>query len=309
MEAGIREFKIFWSKIMKTIYFILILCLIAPVMGATTLNGVKLMGNYTTNETIIFPMKLSTSSSDPNITYQITVLGFGNNAAGSYIGIKPDQDISPYSARPYITLDKSEVTITPGKSEIVTATIKTPTSALGGLYALINIHPKITNSNGTTVVTAMNVPVMITITNNTLIRTGEITKIVIDPPNTVSTTFTNTGNIHYYNVRNIIGINNEYLSTNPLITAIIPGETVIFSQHMNKSLNTGTYIITSYIIAEDEFVIAVNKTTFDFTKLPVTTIPVTSLPTVKKSPVGIEIIIISIITVFYLMKTTSFKYR
>jgi len=295
---------------LKLCILLMLIFLITPVLGATTLSGVKLMGNYTTNETIIFPMKLSTSPSDSNITYQITVLGFGNNAAGGYIGIEPNLDISPHSARPYITLDKSEVTITPGGSKIITATVKTPASTLGGLYALINIRPKITGSNGTTVITAMNIPVMITITNNTLIRTGEVTKIIIDPSNTISTTFTNTGNTHYYNVRNIIGINNDYFSTKPLITAIIPGETVIFSQHLNKSPETGTYIITSYIVAEDESVITVNKTTFNFTKLPVTTIPITNLsksPTIKKSPLGIEIIIISIITA--ILFTTSFNYR
>jgi hypothetical protein len=249
-------------------------------------------------------MKLSTSPTDPNITYQIKVLGFGNNAAGGYIEKQPEQDTSVNSARPYITLDKSEVTITPGKSETITATIKTPVSAVGGLYALINIHPKMSQtSNGTSVVTAMNVPIMITITNTELLKIGNVD---IDTSNfpVVNTFFTNTGNTHYYGIKNIIGINNatskaEYISTSPLITAIVPRETVKLSQHINKSLDAGIYTITSYIIAEDGSVIAINETTV--TKPLVT--PITNISTSStQSSLGIEILIISIIGAIFIGK-------
>lgn len=281
------------------------LFLITPTLGATTLSGVKLMGNYTSNDTISFPMKLSTSSSDSQITYQLSVMDFGNSPNGGYIALEPEN--RSYSAQPYISLDKSEVTILPGQSETIIATIKLQSSS-GGLYSLINIHPKVTSSNGTSVVTAMNIPIMITINNNSQIKTGEITKISIDPSNTISTTFTNTGNTHYYNAKNIIGINisgkEEYISTKPLITAIVPGGTVIFSQHINGSLSSG--IITSYIITDDDKVLAINTTTLNLSNSPQITLQQTPIKTsTTKSPISIEIIIISLISLIFL---TNQKY-
>jgi len=282
------------------------LFLIIPVLGATTLSGVKLMGNYSSGETITFPMTLSTSPSDPPITYQITAMDFGNTNNGGYIE-EPYKTSNVYSATPYIKLDKNEITINPGTSETVTATIKIPSSH-GGLYSLINIHPKVKITNGTSVVTSMNVPVMITIKNTTLTKTGIITNITIDSSNTISTVFTNTGNTHCYNVKNVIGVNvsgkEKYLSTPPMITAIVPGGTVIFSQQLNETLSSNQ--ITSYII-EGEQVIAIEKTIITLQKPPVQQIPTTIPTTVQKSPLGIMIIILSIISIIYLKTTTSFK--
>jgi hypothetical protein len=288
---------------------LMLIFLITPVLGATTLSGVKLMGNYTAGQTITFPMTLSTASSDNPITYQITIMDFKNTIDGSYLASEPTNN--PHSASPYIALDHSEMTIAPGESKTITAVIKIPESATGGLYSLINIHPIVTGSTGTTITTAMNVPIMITVSNTDLQKTGEITDLIINPSDTIITTFTNTGNTHYYNVKNIIKVGTsekeESFSTEPLITAIIPGGTVIFTQHLNTSLS-GT--INSYVVSEDGTTLGVNSiivVTPIETQIPIAIQTPEKLETVTPvptptAPVGIEISIISLISVIFLAK-------
>jgi hypothetical protein len=280
-----------------------ILISITPVMASMTLTGVKFMENAAPNTTVTFPMTLSLSPNDTATTYQITVFGFNNTPEGNYIGINPPLDTSVYSARPFLTLDADNVTVKPGESKTVTATLKVPETATGGLYALINIHPRSSDiTSGTSVVTAMNVPVMITITNTSQVKNGRIDKIETDTHGNFTTYITNTGNIHYYGISNTISIVNEsgaqvaQSTSESLITAVVPGGSVKISQHMTLNLPSGTYKANAYMIDSNKTVIATGTVPFAITKIPTPT-------TTKKSPVGIELIIASIICTICVIKS------
>jgi hypothetical protein len=298
---------------------------IAPVMGAMTLSGVKYMADVTPGTTVTFPMMLSTAPSDAAADYEITVLGFGNAPNGNYLGIDPIQDTGPYTARPFITLDKTTVHITPGGKEVVTATINVPASGNGGRYALINIHPKQVTSAGTgpSITTAINVPVMITLIGTQITETGTIESISADnavtgQPFTITTVFTNTGNHHYYNTRNEIVVTDSSkkevarASTDPSITAIVPGGKVNFTQQITTSMSPDTYTVTSQVFSVNGTVLATKTASFTVstpsavqtpttsnTKAPGTIAPsgVTVTPeskTTTKSPLSIPIIVLAL---------------
>ena len=289
---------------------LLIACIaIIPVSATITLSGVKFMADVAPGTTVTYPMTLSSSATDNSTDYEFTVLGFGNDGDGSYVGIDPTIDTSPNSARPYITLDKLVVSIAPGSSEIVTATVNVPANVNGGLYALINIHPKPVESTGTgaTFVTAMNVPVMLTITGTSITETGEIKSITAEGY-TITTEFTNIGNHHYYGAKNrITGTDSsgkqvfQTTTTSPLITAIVPGESVNFKQSVDTTTAPGEYTVTSTVYGTNETVLATSSAIFPLTSgTPVVqsgpTEPETPTPLpTATSPVGIEIGIISLI--------------
>jgi len=297
---------------------VLILCItIIPVSATITLSGVKFMANVTPGESITYPMTLSATNTTITTTYEFTVLGFGNNADGNYVGIDPSFDINLNSARQYITLDKPEITIAPNSAETVTMTVAVPKNINGGLYALINIHRKEGGlaPTGSSVTTAMNVPVMLTITGNQINETGSITNINLDESNIITgyitTRFINTGNHHYYNAQNkitVIDSKNVQTftgTTNPLITAIIPGQTINFTQALTTT--PGIYTIIS-TVSINNITLATNSSIITITESPTkVTIPietiVTKVPTketpipTQTSPIGIDVIILLIIGV------------
>lgn len=285
---------------------LLIVCIaIIPASATITLSGVKLMTDVAPGGTINYPMTLSASNTDAAVDYEFTVLGFGNSADGSYIGIDPAIDTSPNSARPYITLDRSAVTIQPGGSEVVTATVTVPTTAVGGLYALINIHPKPVAATGASanVVTAMNVPVMLTVTGTELIETGTIDSISADRYN-VATVFTNTGNHHYYGLKNAVTVAESAgtpvftSTTEPVITAIIPGGSITFVQPVDPNVLEGDYQVTSIVSSSNPADLATDTTQLALTS-PGAVVPAAAPQTggieqptatpAPESPMGVEV--------------------
>ena len=96
----------------------------------------------------------------------LEVGGLGTTRDGRPKLIPGGDDSSPYSARQFITLDKTTLTLDPNKPQTVTATIKIPGDVgAGGRYAMIHIY---TAAKGGTValVTAVDVPVVLTITRD-----------------------------------------------------------------------------------------------------------------------------------------------
>jgi hypothetical protein len=294
-------------------------------MAALTLSGVKYMADVTPGTTVTFPMTLSLAAADPAADYEATVLGFGNSVDGGYLGIDPAQDIGPYTARPFITLDKTSVHITPGGKVVVNATIKVPASGTGGRYALINIHPKqvVATVAGASFTTAMNVPVMITLKGTQLTETGTIGSVSADnavtgKPVAVTTVFTSTGNHHYYDAKNEIVVTDSTgkevarAATAPSVTAIVPGGKVNFTQQITEGLSAGTYTVASKMFDGEGTVLASKSSSFTVstpsavqtptaskTKAPGTTAPSggTVTPETKTTtytPLSIPIIVLAL---------------
>jgi hypothetical protein len=243
-------------------------------MAALNVLGSKFMENVAPGQTVAFPMTLSIASTDSPADLELSVLGFGNGPDGRYLGVEPAQDTSPYTARPLITLDKPTVHIPSGGKETVTATITVPSSAgSGGRYALINIHTKPVGGGAVALVTAINVPVMITLKGTKITETGSIDSVRVGDiiqgrPLLVTTTFTNSGNHHYYGIKNDITVSDAsgktlaQAATVPLISAVVPGGKIDFVNTVNADLTPGTYTVVSRVTGSGGSVLATKSTSF-----------------------------------------------
>lgn len=262
----------FYQLIIVTL--LLVSLTIPPSMAALNLIGSKFMDEIATGQTVAFPMTLSIGGTDSPADIEFSVLGFGNGPDGRYLGLDPSSDASQYTARPFITLDKTSVHLDPGSEQVVTATISVPSNAgAGGRYAIINIHTKPVGGGAVALVTAINVPVMITLQGTQITETGEITGISVGEmvqgkPVTVTTNFVHTGNHHFYGAKNVIAVNDAsgrivaQDATQPSVTAIVPDGTVNFNTRITADLPPGSYTVTSSIIHSNGEVLATKSTDF-----------------------------------------------
>lgn len=259
------------TSVFLSLLLLIAILFVSPVSASLKVSGtVKYMTTVSPGEMVTFPITVSIGDTDPATDYELTVFGFDNSPQGNYVTVPGN---IPQSAVPYLTLDKSLVHIQQGKSETVTATLRVPQEASGGMYALINIRPAQATQQGAGagVATAINIPVMATVSGTGVTEKGTIDLIAIDAtrdPVSVTTTFTNTGNHHYYGVRNVIEISNSngmmvgQFESKPLVTAIVPGGTVEFMQDINIPLVPDTYTVTSLVMYNGENVLDHNTNQF-----------------------------------------------
>jgi len=237
---------------------ILVLLCMAPA-AAIGVSGAKYMGSISPGGTDTHVVTISLGAGETATDVMVDVAGFGQTSNGIYVPLDPANDVNPYSARSFISLDNSTIHLEPGTQQSVTATINLPQNVgSGGRYAIIYVHslPGI----GTSLATAVVVPVFITVAGTTPTETGSIQQVdtgtvTIGQPITVTTTFKNTGNYHYYNARNNVTVTDSNgnlvanASTTPMAYAIIPGNTVQFvTQPDASNLQAGTYTVDSKVL-------------------------------------------------------------
>ena len=259
-------------------------------------EGALLVEDVSPGQTITWPMVVSISSADPATDIVVQVMGLTQTPDGVNQDISVSEDTSQYSALSFISVDKNSFHLDPGASDTVTATIQIPQNVgNGGRYAMINISEQSPGGPGTHYVSGVDVPVVLTITGSQLTQTGKITgintgTITNGQPVDITTTFQNTGNIHYkvegsVTVTNDQGVTLENIPVPIIATSIIPGISrdleAIYTP--SGSLPPGTYDINSQIMTSDGNVL--NESTSSFTiKAPYT--PPPALGTVNLAPSG-----------------------
>jgi hypothetical protein len=252
---------------------VIVLMLSAVPVSAISVSGAKYMGNLSPGGTDVHRMTVGIGPGEAPTDVLAEVVGFGQNMDMGYTTIDPANDLSPYSARTFITLDKNTIHIEPGTTQIINANITLPKNVgAGGRYAIIYLHAL--PGEGKSFTTAVIVPVLITDSGTALLETGSITKldvsdVTIGQPITITTSLKNTGNYHYYHTVNEVIVsdaNGTILadnSTSPSVYAIIPGNTVGFIVQPDlKNLPLGTYTVNSKVLLEDGRVLDNKTTTF-----------------------------------------------
>lgn len=241
--------------------FVAVLLCISPVSGLGV-TGSKFMEMVPPGSEKVHTMMLSIEGTSEPLDVQAEVLGFRNGPDGAYLGVSPAEDTSPYSARTLVTLDRSLIRIMPGKPEALRATIAVPENAgPGGRYAIIYIHSDVQRTKSFGFISAVAVPVMVTVGGTDLVETGKITgisvgEITTGQPFIVTTSFQNTGNHHYYGITNtvhITGPNGVDIreSVGPMVWALIPGSTVDLKIPIKTPLAVGKYTIESTVTRDD----------------------------------------------------------
>jgi len=240
-----------------------LLLLVAPVYAGLTVAGSKFLGTAKPGETVTHVMEVMSQSDVPPMDIEVEVLGFGQEMNRAYVTLDPSMDRSSYTARPFIILDKTSFHLDPGKRQMVNAEIRVPSNAgSGGRYAIIRIHQVVSASGRTVFVTAVNVPVLLTISASGVTLRGEITDISAQPivtgqPLVISTTLKNIGNHHYYGAYNEVTLTDSSggilanTTTSKSIHAIIPESSVWFNASLGTSLSPGTYTVVSKMFLED----------------------------------------------------------
>jgi hypothetical protein len=240
-----------------TLILVLVLLLaVQPVIALKVENPIIRM-DVTPGMTFKFPIAVSINTGDPAADYAVDVVGFGQSPGGSYFPLTVAADTSPYSARTFISIDTPNIHLDPGQRKVFNAIISVPQNVgEGGRYALIHIHPTTTTGGGQmSIVTAMIVPVVLTVKGTTLTHTGSITNLdageaVTGKPIEIRTTLKNTGNHHYNGVFVSITVTGSggnvvaTASTNPSLDSIMPENELILTTPI-ATLAPGTYTVTS----------------------------------------------------------------
>jgi hypothetical protein len=255
---------------------LLILCVlcVAPAAGIKV-AGSKYMNSVLPGDTAIHTMTVSSSPDDPPMDMMVDVWGFGQSLQKSYTSIPPSDDTGPYSARSFITLSSPTFHLNPGESKVITANIAVPANVGdGGRYALITIHNAPIGNGSTAIVTAISIPVLITIAKSDLIQTGKIADVTVGDivpgqPIRFTTSLKNTGNVHYYNTKNIVNITDSTgkevagVATDPSLFAVIPTYTINYMLDVGTPLPPGTYTATSKVSLQDGTVLDTKTTSFE----------------------------------------------
>jgi hypothetical protein len=242
-------------------------------VSAIGVSGAKYMGSISPGGMDTHVVTVDVGATESGTDMMIEVAGFGQTPDGTYIPLEPGKDANPYSARSLITLNQSKFHLNPGMKQSIAATITLPQNAgPGGRYAIIYVRslPRADSSMATAVV----VPVFITVSNTTPTMTGSITGISVGEvtqgqPIIVTTMLKNTGNYHYYHTVNNVAISDASgkaigsFTTQPLISAIIPGNTVNYTVTPKLTdLPVGTYTVDSKVLLESGTVLDEKTTTF-----------------------------------------------
>jgi len=253
-----------------------ILLAVNPALAGLTVSGSFCDADVTPGQHIEHDMIISTDAGDGQMEMQVDILGFGRDLKGQNIGLNPDEDISPYSARPFLRVSPRNFTLSPGSSQNVLLEGDIPTDVgEGGRYVLVYIHSNPSGSGNVGFAVAVEVPVRLTIAGTKLVKTGEITDLSINKPisrekQNVSLTFNNTGNYNYYASAEAVlkDMNGSILSNSSTpagFNSILPATSRQFDLSItpNIKLQSGSYSITSTVRLDDGTELASREIEFD----------------------------------------------
>jgi hypothetical protein len=250
----------------------LILCSL-PVT-AIKVGGSIYTGSIAPGSTAVHTMTISTNPGDPPMDLAVDVLGLGQSLQQSNTGLSLEKDTSPYSARTFITVNPKTFHLDPGASQVVTATIAVPQNVgEGGRYAMITIRNAPTGTGSTLIVTAISVPMVITLSGTAKTMKGTITNVAVadvipGQPIKITTSLKNTGNYHYKVKTNvsvtdsagkIVAEGGSVVSS----SSIVPPFTGEYEVNLATPLPVGTYTITSVASRDDGTVLDTKTIPFE----------------------------------------------
>jgi len=185
---------------MVLVFLILAADLASAGLGTT---GAKLEKQVAPGEHFTHLMQVKTDASDQPMNLNVTIFGFGQYPQGADRELIASQDISPYTARPFLTVSPVSFHLDPGETQDVTLEGDIPMDVgSGGRYALVNIKSGITGQGPVGIIQAIDVPILLTITGSEILDRGEIENLSIKQPisadkQTLFLSFMNTGDHHY----------------------------------------------------------------------------------------------------------------
>jgi hypothetical protein len=285
------------------IVILLLTIIVFPVSANPGLkvDNALVLTDVSPGQVLIQKMTVSIASDDPATDITVSMAGVAQNPQGGFQLLDASQDTGPYSAREWVTVDISSFHLEPGVPQDLVATIQVPDDVSGGgHYAIINIATKPVATGGVGIITAVNVPVYLTIKDSQLIHTGTINNvstgnITSGQPVAILTDFLNTGN-HHFKIQGEVTISNasgEIMGTTAVsLTAgsLIPGMTRRLEAAFipQGELAPGNYNISSKVMLEDGTVLDEASGSFEveqaYTPPPGTVAALSATPAASNVP-------------------------
>jgi hypothetical protein len=257
-----------------TISFIVFLILCSFPVSAIKVTGTKYTGSIAPGSSAVHTMTVGTNPDDPPMDLMVDVLGIGQTTQQGIFGLSSEKDLSPYSARTFITVSPRTFHLEPGTSQEVKATITVPQNVgEGGRYAMLTIRNAPIGNGTTAIVTSISVPVLVTISGTGITRKGSITDVTVadiipGQPIKITTALKNTGNYHY-KVKTDISVTDSAGKavatggTNVSTTSIIPPFAQNYDTNLVTPLSPGTYTITATATSDDGTVLDTKMVSFE----------------------------------------------
>lgn len=226
-------------------------------------SNMILVTDVSPGQMLSFKIGVSIGDIDPAAEIAVQVEGMNQSLDGNNSPMADTAETSPYSARSYIAVDKSSFHLEPGSSQVVTATISIPEDVDdGGRYAMLHIATRPDPGSDVNILSAVDVPIVLTIKGSKLVHTGQITLTTGQAMESrqidITTTFKNTGN-HHFKIKgeviisdsqgNVLATIPEALTTSSLIPGMSRQIKATFTPE--KELLPGTYSIKSRVMLED----------------------------------------------------------
>ena len=232
-----------WPIQIAILAVIILLLLCTAPSAAIGVMGAKYVGTIAPGGTDTHVVTIDIGAGEPATDVGVTVAGFGQNPSGIYSPLSPANDLNPYSARSFITLDNSTIHLQPGTEPERNGDDHSSAECRHGRQVCDPLY-LFTPGEQAHSQRQLLCPYSLPLPERHPHKTGSILQIdtgtlTTGQPITITTTFKNTGNYHYYNGINEVNVtdsNGNFIanaSTTPLIYAIIPGNTVQFVAHPN----------------------------------------------------------------------------
>ena len=267
------------KQILTSIALALVLTAIvaAPVSAGLMVTNAKIVDSISPGESTTYTIKVTDNTSEP-MNVGVAVKGLGNYITGPIEDLAAENDLSPYSARPFITASPTTFHLEAGQSQDVTVNVNVPANVGdGGRYADIFIYTIPSGGGQIGISAAVGAQAILTIKDSNLIITGKITSL--DIPQAVSqqllsatTTINNTGNYHYKIVCNGTVTNDQ----GQVVGVSWPTDTIYnliptFSRQVDIPLNIsqeltpGTYNLSIEAYTQDGILLDTSYKTFVIT--------------------------------------------
>ena len=173
----------------------------APVLAGLRVTNANIQESVSAGQVITDVINVGDTTDKP-MDVAVDVDGLGNYLSGSVMNVDPGNDVSPYTARTFVTASPTSFHLEPGQSQNVNVTVSVPSDVGdGGRYAVILIRTIPPSGSGVVVTLAVAAQVMLTIQGST-ITTGHISSLNLSTPQSeqlfsIAAIVNNTGNYHY----------------------------------------------------------------------------------------------------------------
>lgn len=265
------------ASYISSVFIALCALAISPATASLAITGAMFNTDAAPGEHISHELNVSLSSDEPaSVNMATDLMDWYQYPNGLSIGIKDSPDITPYSAKNFLSVSPATFTLSPGSHQKVEIKGDMP-SGDGCKYAVVFVHtvPKAAKEGtGVAISFGMNTMVLLTISGSKLIKTGEIDNLSFEEPisskqQNLTMIFKNTGNYHY-KVNASAFLKDEkgdILSSDSHNTkeSIIPTarRIISFSIVPKSELTPGNYSVEAKVTLADGTVLATKETGFE----------------------------------------------